>query len=265
MDIVTTVPSHRGLIKRAARRRLPVICRKPLAATMADASAMVDACPAAGVPLTVHESQRWQSQIRQVRAFLDSGEIGTPFWERVSFRSGATTSFRASPTWRRASGSSWRASASTGSAPPASGSARCPSLAARSNRVSPAVEGEGGATCVVDMSYAAKRAPDPFPKTTVEVDGSQRSIRLSRGCRLAVTSPAGTREVDASPPMLPWAGKPWHGVQDSVRAIQQHRADCLRAGREPDTSGRDNLRSAALVEAAYAGAAGAGAVDPARH
>ncbi len=81
---------------------------------------------------------------------------------------------------------------------------------------------------------------------------------------MTITSAAGTREFDASPPMLPWASKPWHGVQDSVLAPQQHWVDCLRAGREPDTSGRDNLRSTALVEAAYASAAGQGTVDPAR-
>ena len=81
---------------------------------------------------------------------------------------------------------------------------------------------------------------------------------------MAITAAGGTREVDASPLVLPWAGKPWHGVQDSVRAIQQHWVDCLRAGREPDTSGRDNLRSTALVEAAYTSAASAGTVDPAR-
>lgn len=33
--------------------------------------------------------------------------------------------------------------------------------------------------------------------------------------------------------------------------IQRHWVDALRAGREPDTSGRDNLQTFALVQAAY--------------
>ena len=60
--------------------------------------------------------------------------------------------------------------------------------------------------------------------------------------------------LDASPRLLPWASRPWHNIQESVQAIQQHWVDCLRDGREPATSGRDNIKTLALVEAAYASA-----------
>lgn len=53
------------------------------------------------------------------------------------------------------------------------------------------------------------------------------------------------------PPLHPWAQRPWFNIQDSVFNIQAHWLDCLRDGREPQTSGRDNLRTLALVEAAY--------------
>jgi predicted dehydrogenase len=46
-----------------------------------------------------------------------------------------------------------------------------------------------------------------------------------------------------------------------VQAIEQHWVDCLRAGREPATSGRDNVKTLALVEAAYASAKTHGSVD----
>jgi predicted dehydrogenase len=36
-----------------------------------------------------------------------------------------------------------------------------------------------------------------------------------------------------------------------VQTLQQHFIDCLIAGRTPDTSGADNLKTLALVEAAY--------------
>lgn len=273
VDIVTTVPSHRNLVELAARHRRPVICQKPFAATMADARAMVDACSTAGVPLMVHENSRWQHPIQVMRTVLDCGEIGAPFWGRISFRSG----------YDIVAGQPYLAMGERFILEDLGihvlDVARflfgeVASLAARTNRVNPNVKGEdaaavllghvNGATSVVDVSYSTKRAPDPFPEMIAEVDGSQGSIRLSQGYRMAVTSAAGTQEFDASPPVLPWANKPWHGVQDSVRAIQQHWVDCLRAGREPDTSGRDNLRSTALVEAAYASAAGQGTVDPAR-
>jgi predicted dehydrogenase len=54
---------------------------------------------------------------------------------------------------------------------------------------------------------------------------------------------------------LPWASRPWHNIQESVAAIQQHWADCLKSGRETSTSGADNLKTFALVEGAYSGAA----------
>ena len=88
VDIATTVGSHRALVELAAAHRLPAICQKPFAPTLEDAKAMVAACEKAGVPLMVHENFRWQSPIQAVKAVLDSGEIGEPFFGRVSFRSG---------------------------------------------------------------------------------------------------------------------------------------------------------------------------------
>ncbi|RUY89392.1 Gfo/Idh/MocA family protein, partial [Mesorhizobium sp. M7A.F.Ca.CA.001.10.2.1] len=87
VDIATSAPSHRPLVEMAAQHRVPVICQKPFAPTLADAKAMVGACAEAGVPLMVHENFRWQSPIQAVRAVLDSGEIGMPFFGRISFRS----------------------------------------------------------------------------------------------------------------------------------------------------------------------------------
>ena len=88
VDIATTVNSHRALVELAASHKLPTICQKPFAPTLADAKAMVEACRKAGVPLMVHENFRWQSPIQAVKAVIDSGEIGEPFFGRISFRSG---------------------------------------------------------------------------------------------------------------------------------------------------------------------------------
>jgi D-apiose dehydrogenase len=68
---------------------------------------------------------------------------------------------------------------------------------------------------------------------------------------MTVCGPAGVRELDVSPPLLPWAARPWHNIQESVLAIQQHFVDCLMGGREPETSGADNIKTLAAVYAAY--------------
>ena len=51
--------------------------------------------------------------------------------------------------------------------------------------------------------------------------------------------------------MPAWGARPWHLIQESVRRIQRHWADCLHEGRDAATSGGDNLRTLTLVERAY--------------
>ncbi|TGQ79692.1 Gfo/Idh/MocA family oxidoreductase [Mesorhizobium sp. M8A.F.Ca.ET.207.01.1.1] len=263
VDIATTVGSHRPLVEMAAENRVPVICQKPFAPTLADAKAMVKACTDAGVPLMVHENFRWQSPIQAVRAVLDSGEIGTPFFGRISFRSGYDV-FSGQPYL--ATGKRFIiedlgihildiARFLLGDVT---------SLTARTTRINPKIAGEdvatmlmdhaGGATSVVDCSYATRLATEPFPETLVELDGSDGTIRLAQGYQLTVTGKNGTTVKDVSPRLLPWASRPWHNIQESVLAIQKHWVDSLVSGKEPATSGADNLRTFALVEAAYAGA-----------
>ncbi|MBZ9703446.1 MULTISPECIES: Gfo/Idh/MocA family protein [unclassified Mesorhizobium] len=264
VDIATTVGSHRPLVEMAAAHGVPVICQKPFAPTLSDAKAMVAACAKAGVPLMVHENFRWQSPIQAVRAVLDRGEIGTPFFGRISFRSGYDV-FSGQPYLARGKRFIIEdlgihildiARFLLGDVT---------SLTARTTRINPAIAGEdvatmlmdhaGGATSVVDCSYATKLATEPFPETLIELDGVDGTIRLAQGYRLTVTGKSGTRVSDVSPPLLPWASRPWHNIQESVLAIQRHWVDCLVGGKEPATSGADNLKTFALVEAAYAGAA----------
>ena len=80
-------------------------------------------------------------------------------------------------------------------------------------------------------------------------------MRLGADYQLTVTAGGKTTRTDLSPPLLPWASEPWHNIQESVALIEQHWADCLRAGKEPQTSGHDNLKTFALVEAVYRSAA----------
>jgi predicted dehydrogenase len=267
VDIATTVPSHRPLVELAAGAGVHMICQKPLAGSMADARAMVAAADAAGRTLMVHENFRWQSAIRRAAAELAAGAIGAPFWGRVSFRSGFDV-YAAQPYLAT--------------------DARfiiqdlgihildvarflfgdVASIAATTARVNPRIRGEdvatmllqhaGGVTSVVDCSYATRLPVENFPQTLLEVDGSAGTLRLDAGYRLTVSGPGGVRALDVAPPLLPWAERPWHNIQESVLLIQRHFVDCIRSGREPETSGADNVKTLALVHAAYASAEGGG-------
>jgi D-apiose dehydrogenase len=259
-DIATTVQSHRPLVELAARRKIPVICQKPFALNIADAKTMVTACAEAGVPLMVHENFRWQSPIQAVRTVIESGEIGDVFWGRFSFRSGYDV-FSGQPYLAKGRRFIIEdlgihvldiARFMMGEAV---------SLTARTQRVNPDIAGEdvatilishgNGVTSVVDCSYATRLAVEPFPETLIELDGTEGALRLSQGYRLEVNGKEGHRIIDVSPPLLHWASRPWHNIQESVSVIQQHWVDSLRAGTVPQTSGADNIKTFALVEAAY--------------
>lgn len=272
VDIATTVESHRPLVELALSHKIPTICQKPFAPSLDDAKAMVAAAHAAGVPLMVHENFRWQSPIRAVKDIIDSGEIGTPYFGRVSFRSGFDV-YAGQPYLAKA-----KRFIVDDLGVHILDVARflfgdVASLTARTARVNPNIAGEdtatmlldheGGVTCIVDCSYTTLQAVEQFPQTVIEVDGSEGTIRLQKGYGLAVTGRSGSAVHDVSPPLLPWATRPWHNVQESVAAIQQDWVDCLKQGKEPATRGDDNIKTFALVEAAYRSADSKLPVSPA--
>ena len=260
VDIATTAPSHRALAELAASHGLAVICQKPFAPTLADAKAIVASCDKAGVPLMVHENFRWQSPMQKVKAVLEAGEIGEVFWGRVSFRS-AYDVFSGQPYL--AEGDRFIVEDlgihALDIARFLLGDAL--NVSARIKRVNPRIRGEdvatmlldhgNGVASIVDCSYATQNETELFPQTLLEIDGSKGTLRLGANYQMTVTPSGKTRHVDVSPPLLPWASRPWHNIQESVALIQQHWADCLDQKREPQTSGRDNLKTFALVEAVY--------------
>ncbi len=264
VDIATTAPTHRSLVELATSKNLAVICQKPFATSIADAKAMVAACACASVSLMVHENFRWQSPIQAVKKILQSGEIGEAFWGRISFRSNYDV-FSGQPYL--AEGERFIVEDLGIHALDVSrfllGNVK--NVSARIKRINQKIKGEdvatilldhgNGISSIVDCSYASKLEHEIFPQTLIEIDGSQGSIRLNANYQLTITSKSGTQHRDVSPQLLSWASTPWHNIQESVALIQQHWADCLQNNTEPQTSGRDNLQTLALVEAVYQSAA----------
>ena len=272
VDIATTVASHHALVSLAAQAGVHVICQKPFARSLAEAREMVEMVGKTGKLLMVHENFRWQSAVRRVIDLVREGAIGETFFGRISFRSGYDV-YSGQPYL--AEGERFIiedlgihlldiARALFGDVT---------RIAATTRRINPAIRGEdvatmqllheGGATSVVDCSYATRRHEENFPQTLIEIDGEKGSLRLDAGYQLTLTNPDGAQAEDASPPLLAWAERPWHNIQESVLLVQQHFIDCLRAGQAPETSGQDNLQTFALVEAAYLSAREGRSVAPA--
>ena len=271
VDIATTMPTHRALVELAARHKVPTIVQKPFAPAWEDCMAMVGACNAAGVPLMVHENFRFQAPLMAVRRVLEAGEIGTPYFGRVSFRTGYDI-IAGQPYLAREEkfiildlgihvldmARVYFGEAET--------------VYAQTQQIRPNIVAEdmatmllrhrSGATSIVDCSYSSQISPEPFPQTLVHIEGTRGSVQLHLGYRMSVLSDGVTREESVDSPLLSWTSQPWHTAQESVLNTQRHWVECLRTGRTPQTSGADNLRTYALVDAAYRSAAERRAVAP---
>jgi len=273
VDIVTRHDTHRALAELAITSGLAVIVQKPFATTLADATAIVEAADRAGSWLAVHENFRFQAPMRHVASTLDSGEIGQPTWARIAFRTHFDV-YNAQPYFlhepRLAIGDVGihmldLARAFLGEVTRIS----CETQFRRTgipgeDTATMLLRHESGAVSVVECTYEAHCDPDPFPQTLVSVEGPKGTLQAHPGCRMTVTTAAGTREADISAPLLPWTAHPWHVSQEGAFAACAHFLDCLQKGVPAATSGVDNLRTFALVDAAYRAAESGRAEAPAR-
>ena len=81
--IATTNERHRPETLAAAAAGVHVLCEKPLATSLADARAMVEACEKAGVVLATNHHLRNSATHRAMRDLLKAGRIGRPLSARV--------------------------------------------------------------------------------------------------------------------------------------------------------------------------------------
>lgn len=81
--ISTTNELHRDQVIAAARAGKHILCEKPLATSLEDARAMVDAATEAGVVMATNHHLRGAATHRAMRAAIAAGRIGKPMAARV--------------------------------------------------------------------------------------------------------------------------------------------------------------------------------------
>jgi 1,5-anhydro-D-fructose reductase (1,5-anhydro-D-mannitol-forming) len=81
--ISSTNAAHASQAKAAAAAGKHVLCEKPLATSLEDAYAIVDACERAGVLLAVNHHLPGAGTHRAIRKLVSSGAIGQPLWVSV--------------------------------------------------------------------------------------------------------------------------------------------------------------------------------------
>jgi predicted dehydrogenase len=265
VDICTPVETHADLVLLAARRKLPVVCQKPMARSRTEAERMVEACREAGVLFLANENWRWQAPIRALKRVLDEGAIGQVFRARVSMVSGFPV-FVNQPFLRELEhfilmdmGSHLLDTARFLFGEAAT-------LYCQTQRVHTDIRGEDvatvmlrmqdGATVSIEMGYAENYLErECFPQTLIFVEGTKGSAELAPDYWVRVTTASGTHARRVPPPRYCWADPAYEVVQSSIVPCQANLLAALRGEAQAETTGEDNLRTMRLVFAAYESAA----------
>lgn len=260
LDIITSAEMHAPMVMEAAKRRLPVICQKPLAPDYATARTMVEACRQVGSPLLVHENWRWQAPIRAMKQLLDSGRLGSLVRARIDYAHSFPV-FDNQPflkeqeqfiladmgthlldvarfLWGEAS-----------------------ELYCQTRRMHADIRGEdvatvvlrmgGDVTVTVNMSYASRWEFDRFPETFIAIEGRDAGASLSADGQLRVFTPAGNEERRVRPNAYTWADPAYALVHASIVDCHRNLLGALRGEGSAETTGADNLKTLELVFAAY--------------
>ncbi len=261
VDIATGNDTHEEFVLLAAKHRLPVICQKPMAPTLAACKRMVAACQRARVPFLIHENYRWQAPIRALRAALARGTIGTPFRARFDSISGfpditmqpflaelkqyiiADMGVHILDMARFVFG-------------------EAANVYCRTQRIHRNIKGEDVATIVLGMKSGATVScqlalaenfveKECFPETLVFVEGDKGTLELAPGHWLRVTTKDGTHARRHPPPRYAWADPAYDLSQAAIVPCHKNLLQAIRRRGRAETSAEDNLKTLRLAFAAY--------------
>jgi predicted dehydrogenase len=256
LDVASPRQTHAGWVDAAAARGIDVLCQKPMTPTLAESRALA-ARTEGKVRLMVHENWRFRPWYRQLKRWIDAGELGEVLLARMAMITSGLL-----PDWSGHRPSLERQPFMQHEAQLMIAEVLihhldvmrflCGELevvAARAARTVPDVRGEtvaaiflqtrSGAAVEVTGTMAAPGYP-PRPPDRLEIVGSNASTVLDdTGLRLlGPSSRVETYDRD-------------RGYQASFDGVIAHFVDCLETGAPFETGPADNLETLRLVDDAY--------------
>jgi predicted dehydrogenase len=260
VDICTRPYSHASLARQASARGLHVLCQKPFCTSLDEAEQVVVDCEQAGVRLMINENYRWQAWYRKAKELLASGAVGEPFQAKIQERWRATLPHFESEQAYLAEmpklivyemGVHYLDTLRFLFGEPEA-------VTARIHHVSPQVQGEDvqiillnypSMTGLIDSSWVSVPVPglDTFPDESppltarLEIDGPLGTIFLG---------PDGVLHLYQDGEHQSWPF-PATTEAESRAAAQRHFIACLESGADFETSGRDTLKTMALLWTCY--------------
>lgn len=241
---------HRDAVEQACAARVHVLLEKPIANTLEDADAILDATSAAGIVLMLGFVHRFRSEVLHARRLLEGGAIGEPFslLDRFCSLGGPHP-----PAWV------WDRAAAGGGVLMYGGihvvdrlrwllGREVLAVTARAHEAYGFGDVEDGLVALLDLEDGAtatlfEHSP-PFGRPggwATEVFGTEGAIRIQTGEWVEVTTAAGTDRVDAEDEL--------HFEREIAEFVA-----AVAEGREPSVPGEAGRASLAVALAAYASA-----------
>ncbi|MGB2568640.1 Gfo/Idh/MocA family protein [Micromonospora citrea] len=262
LDICTPPATHGDLIRYAVTRGLPVLCQKPLAATVAEAAELAELAHRHGIPLVVNENWRWQPWYRETKKLIDAGVIGQPFHTTMRMRPGDgwgehpypdqpyfadmprlvlfETGVHYIDTTRFLFGEIDKVQCTTATVNPA---------VAGEDLVVAVLHTSRGGIVVYDADRSAvARTVRSLAYGTMSVEGTEATLEVADDGTMTVLRRDG--QVLRHAYRMP---EGWKG--GCAIAAQQNFVDALRGGAEAETPATDYVRTMQVVEACYQSAA----------
>lgn len=247
VDICLPMNLHRNAVEQAAARGKHVFCEKPIAPSVEDAEAMIDACKQANVTFMVGHVVRFFPEYTKAWEMLQSGRIGKPAVIRT-VRSGAF------PIW-----TPWYADYDKSGGPLLDlaihdfdflrwcfGPVKrvfSRSLTGKREALDHTLtllRFESGAMAHVEASWGYPQG-SPF-QTSLEIAGTKGLVQFNKDDSHAIVKFGGSQEQNRVPDS-PLAKSPY--------ALElEHFVECIRNGSKPLTSGEEALASLRVALAA---------------
>ncbi|SHE41172.1 Predicted dehydrogenase [Mariniphaga anaerophila] len=98
--ICTPHPFHREPAQEAARAGAHILIEKPLASTLEDSDAIIEACKIAGVKLGVVSQRRWYAPVMRIKKAIESGKIGKPVFGTINMLGWRDKNYYDADAWR---------------------------------------------------------------------------------------------------------------------------------------------------------------------
>jgi len=255
------------LILEAARRShiRGILAQKPLAPSLREAAALIEACEATGTRLSVNQNMRFDQSIRVLKQLLDQDALGTPVF--------ASIVMHAVPHWQSYLDSYERLTLLNMSVHHLDclrylfGEVRTISTSSRPDpRRRGFVHDDGIAvsTLTFDSGVMAVSLDDIFAFPEAEAFPGDAHIhwRVEGEAGVAKGTIGWPDYPEGSPSTLTWCG-PQSGHRwaspawstrwfpDAFKGVMEQLQYAIHTATEPELGGRDNLKTMALIEAAY--------------